>query len=93
MTHRHVIHRPPPPSILEENSTARRRKKDVFALFTWLIIGTAFMDLADQYKRRAAECIRMAERTDHAEDKALFLQMAQTWMRLAEKVEDGRDEK
>jgi len=69
------------------------RKKGVFALFTWLISGAEFMDLADQYKRRAAECVRMAERTDNAEDKALLLQMAQTWMRLAEKAEDGRGQK
>ena len=51
------------------------------------------MALADQYKRRAAECVRMAERTDNAEDKALLLQMAQTWMRLAEKAEDRRERK
>jgi hypothetical protein len=56
-------------------------------------IGIGFMALADQYKRRAAECIRMAERTDNAEDKALLMQMAQTWMRLAEKAEDRSDEK
>ena len=51
------------------------------------------MALSDQYKRRAAECVRMSERTDNAEDKALLLQMAQTWMRLAEKAEDDRDQK
>jgi hypothetical protein len=51
------------------------------------------MSRADQYKRRAAECVRMAERTDNAEDKALLMQMAQTWMRLAEKAEDRSDEK
>jgi putative IMPACT (imprinted ancient) family translation regulator len=50
------------------------------------------MGLTDQYKRRAAECVRMAERTDNAEDKTLLLQMAQTWMRLAEKAEERRDE-
>jgi hypothetical protein len=50
------------------------------------------MDLADQYKRRAAECVRMAERADNADDKALLLQMAQTWLRLAEKAEDQRDQ-
>ena len=50
------------------------------------------MGLADQYKRRAAECIRMAERADNAEDKDLLMQMAQTWMRLAEKAEDRSDE-
>jgi hypothetical protein len=35
----------------------------------------------------------MAERTDSAEDKVLLLQMAQTWMRLAEKAEDQPEEK
>ena len=51
------------------------------------------MELADQYKRRAAECVRMAERTDDAQDRALLMQMAQTWMRLAEKAEDRSGEK
>jgi hypothetical protein len=51
-----------------------------------------FMALADQYKRRAAECVRMAERADNPEDKALLLQMAQTWLRLAEKAEDRSEE-
>jgi hypothetical protein len=51
------------------------------------------MGLADQYKRRAAECVRLAERTDSAGDKALLLQMAQTWMRLADKAEDRHDQK
>jgi hypothetical protein len=54
-------------------------------------LAAGHMRLADQYKRRAAECVRMAERTDNADDKALLLQMAQTWMRLAEKAEDRRD--
>ena len=51
------------------------------------------MSLADQYKRRAAECVRMAERTDSAADKALLLQMAQTWLRLAEKAEERADDR
>ena len=63
------------------------------ALFIGAGIGMRFMGLADQYKRRAAECVRMSERTDNADDKALLLQMAQTWMRLAEKAEDRSDEK
>jgi hypothetical protein len=49
------------------------------------------MNLADQYKRRAAECIRMAERSANPDDKTLLLQMAETWMRLAEKVEERND--
>ena len=55
-------------------------------------IGTEFMALSDQYKRRAAECVRMSERTANAEDKALLLQMAQTWMRLAERAEERSGE-
>jgi len=51
------------------------------------------MGLSDEYKRRAAECVRMAERTDSAQDKAMLMQMAQTWMRLAEKAEDRSEEK
>ena len=51
------------------------------------------MEQSDQYKRRAAECVRMAERTHSAEDKVMLLQMAQTWMRLAEKAEDRTEEK
>jgi len=51
------------------------------------------MGLSEQYKRRAAECVRMAERTDRADDKALLLQMAETWLRLAEKAEDRPEEK
>ena len=51
------------------------------------------MELAEQYKRRAAECIRMAERTDNPEDKTLLLQMAQTWLRLAEKLEERGEKK
>jgi hypothetical protein len=58
---------------------------------TKLVVG--HMQLVEQYKRRAAECVRMAERTDNAGDKALLLQMAQTWMRLAEKAEDRSGEK
>jgi hypothetical protein len=50
------------------------------------------MDLADQYKRRAAECIRMAEQAGQPEDRELLLQMAQTWLRLAEKAEDRDDQ-
>jgi len=51
------------------------------------------MDLADQYKRRTAECIRIAERSTNSDDKALLLQMAQTWLRLAEKAEDQGSQK
>lgn len=84
------------PKIGKKNSTSPGRplrKNYGSALFYGSGHRDGFMGLADQYKRRAAECVRMAERTDNAEDKALLLQMAQTWMRLAEKAEDRPDEK
>jgi hypothetical protein len=46
------------------------------------------MTQAEKYKERAAECVRMAERASSAEDKGMLLQMADTWLRLAEKAED-----
>ena len=47
------------------------------------------MSKADQYKRRAAECVRMAEHTGNPDDKAKFLQMADSWLRLAAKADDN----
>jgi hypothetical protein len=75
------------------SSAAGRGKNSTFLLFMGADIGIGMMGLTDQYKRRAAECVRMAERTDNAEDKALLLQMAQTWMRLAEKAEERSGDK
>jgi hypothetical protein len=40
------------------------------------------------YKRRAAECVRIAERMRNPADKALLMQMADTWLRLADKAEE-----
>jgi hypothetical protein len=49
------------------------------------------MTLAETYKRRAAECVRsvrMSESAGNPDDKARFLQMAEAWLRLAEKAEE-----
>ena len=46
------------------------------------------MSLADTYKRRAAECVRLAEQATDPGDKARYLQMADSWLRLAAKIED-----
>ncbi len=45
------------------------------------------MTAADRYRRYAAECVRVAQRMENPADKALLLQMAQTWQRLAESAE------
>ena len=40
---------------------------------------------ARRYQRYAAECLRLAQQSDDAREKAVLLQMAETWRRLAEK--------
>jgi hypothetical protein len=45
------------------------------------------MARADDYARYAAECVRVAQKTPNARDKALLLDMAQRWRELAEKAE------
>jgi hypothetical protein len=42
------------------------------------------MSLADRYRRYAAECARVAQESPNAADKALLLEMAEMWRRLAE---------
>jgi hypothetical protein len=45
------------------------------------------MARADEYRRYATECIRVAQVTAIPEHKAMLLQMAQKWRELAEKAE------
>ena len=42
---------------------------------------------ADEYRRYAAECVRVAQTTSNPNDKQLMLEMVQKWCELAEKVE------
>ena len=44
------------------------------------------MSSADRYKELAAECVNVAQQTSSARDKAVLLQMAETWLKLAEKA-------
>ena len=39
-----------------------------------------------RYKELAAECVNVAQQTSSARDKAVLLQMAETWLKLAEKA-------
>ncbi len=45
------------------------------------------MSKTDDYKRYAAECVRVAQHSDNPTDKAMMLAMAQKWRELAEKTE------
>jgi hypothetical protein len=48
------------------------------------------MSLAEQYRQHADECIRLARAVEDSADKALLLQMAQAWRRLAERADAER---
>jgi hypothetical protein len=44
---------------------------------------------ADRYKQLAAECVNIAQQTSSPRDKAVLLQMAETWLKLAEKASNS----
>ena len=44
---------------------------------------------AANHRRYAEECVAMAQRSEHESDKALWLTLAQSWVRLAEHVARG----
>jgi hypothetical protein len=50
--------------------------------------GAAIVASADRYKHYAAECIRVAQYMQDSADKAMLLDMAQMWRRLAEIAEN-----
>jgi len=45
------------------------------------------MPTAQRYQHRAAECLRLARGTTNLTNKALLLEMAQTWIKLAEQAQ------
>lgn len=48
--------------------------------------GVAFM-LVDQYRRRAAECLRIAGDLPDSSNRMLLIDMAQSWLLLAQQAE------
>jgi hypothetical protein len=44
------------------------------------------MDLEERYRGHAADCVRLAQQSANAADKALLLEMANNWIDLAERV-------
>ena len=44
-------------------------------------------DRADEYRRRAQECLDFARKISLERDRAVILEMAQGWLRLAEEQE------
>ena len=49
--------------------------------------GNGGMAKAEDYRRYAAECLRLAQQSQGQAEKTVLLQMAETWRRLAEQAE------
>src|SRR4051812_16813007 len=50
--------------------------------------GPKAMASTDDYRRLAAECLRIAHDSQNPKDRALLLRMAESWIRLAERSEE-----
>ena len=46
--------------------------------------GDDALDLTDEFRTRAAECLRLAENAHSMADQTMWLDMAQFWLRLSE---------
>jgi hypothetical protein len=51
------------------------------------------MASADEYRRHASECVRLAQNAQNPSDKALLLRMAESWLRLARQAESREQKK
>ena len=50
------------------------------------------MSTAETYRRHAADCLRLAHSASSPTDRALLMEMAALWQRLAERAEEtGKD--
>jgi hypothetical protein len=47
------------------------------------------MGTSENHRRYAEDCVAMAQRSEDDTDKALWLTLAQSWVRLAEHVARG----
>jgi hypothetical protein len=55
--------------------------------------GIILLDRHESYQQKAAECLRMAQESADATNKALLLEMAQTWVKLAGQMKDRQPPK
>ena len=54
--------------------------------------GVCGMGRSQEYRRFAARCLKIARTTADEQTKAVMLQMAQVWSRLADEIEVARRE-
>jgi hypothetical protein len=52
----------------------------------------AGLSTPEEYQRRAADLLRIAQETHDPTNKALLLEMAQAWVKLAERARVSKDE-
>ena len=45
------------------------------------------MSAAETYRQHAGDCVRLAQSISSPEDRALLMEMAAMWLRLAERAE------
>ena len=57
----------------------------------WMRILSAANDRVARYRRFAEACVRMTEDARYTEQKKLLVEMAETWIELAEEIGDGSD--
>ena len=71
-------------SLAEGEQRSRSRVDTLGSKWGW------FGDVAGRrIQDYAARCVRLAQKTENQADKAVLLQMAETWRRLAEKIEQS----
>jgi hypothetical protein len=51
------------------------------------------MQKASDYRKHAAECMRLVNQMDQEEHRQMLLSMAQTWLKMAEERERTIDKK
>lgn len=49
------------------------------------------MSKSDEYRRFAAECLKIGQAAEDEQRRAIFLQMASAWLALAQKEEADAD--
>jgi hypothetical protein len=49
------------------------------------------MATVEEYRRHAAECLRLAQEAKTADDRLRLMQMAQAWHELADKLDDQQE--
>ena len=51
------------------------------------------MDKSDEYRARAIDCLRLAQVTGQADNKAILREMARAWVKLAEYARERERQK